>query len=118
MAKREPPKAVIVTVPVDSWNVLLDTLKEDSESGSFDQELRDQITGALDAVEALDQKWIRRKSYWVLKIPKKHWDVMEETLIMDANSKWFDADLKKRIRKALDRVEVEELSPRDWSPRW
>lgn len=118
MAKASPEKFVIVTVPQEAWDVLHETLQMDSESSSFDHKLRDQILKALDSIEALNYRKVGRKWRWVLKMPEDAWDVLWETLSMDARSKWFDEDLKKEIRRALDRVEVEYVSPRDWSPRW
>ena len=45
---------VVLRMPQDSWDTLSETLEMDSESGSFDRDLRKDIRKALDSVEVLE----------------------------------------------------------------
>lgn len=112
------PKGVFVTVPEETWDFLHETLQMDSESSSFDRDLRDQIKEALASIEAVDRRKVGKKWVWALKMPADSFDLLYETLSFDAQSKWVDKNLRKQIDRGLDRIEVHVLSPRDWSPRW
>ena len=45
---------VVLRMPKDSWDTLSETLEMDSESGSFDRDLRKDIRKALDSVEVME----------------------------------------------------------------
>lgn len=109
---------VLVKVPEPAWDVLAETLTLDSQSYGFSPSLRDLIAEALKSVRVVERNRVRRTWYLSLLIPEGAWDVMEETLGMDMNSKWSGSDVKRLIRKAWDRLEVKKLSPKDWSPLW
>lgn len=42
---------VVVTMSIDDWNLLRETLEMDAVSSSFDKDLRDDIQAALDRLE-------------------------------------------------------------------
>ena len=41
------------------------------------------------------------KEYQYIKVEKGAWNLLEETLYMDSESKYFDEDLKQEISEAL-----------------
>jgi len=47
----------------------------------------------------------KKQKMVTLRVPGKAWDLLAETLAMDARSKAFDPDLRRRVGKALDEVQ-------------
>jgi hypothetical protein len=47
-----------------------------------------------------------KTDYVYLKVPRDAWDLLEETLCMDAESSAFDEVLRQEISDALSQVEV------------
>ncbi len=46
-----------------------------------------------------------KKKMVTLRLPQKSWELLAETLTLDAKSKAFDKALRRRIREALDQVQ-------------
>lgn len=106
MAKR----TVTIKVPEAAWKVLHGTLELDAKSGSFDRELRREISKALDSVRAIELKEVGkrwpREERWTLRMPAWAWDTIVETLGMDMGSNWIDRELREEIEEAFEQVEV------------
>lgn len=48
----------------------------------------------------------KETEYTYLKIPSSEWNLMEETLYMDSESKYFDYDLREELTEALETVQT------------
>lgn len=46
------------------------------------------------------------KEYQYIKVEKGAWNLLEETLYMDSESKYFDEDLKQEISEALEEIQT------------
>ena len=46
------------------------------------------------------------KEYEYIKVEKGAWNLLEETLYMDSESKYFDEDLKQEISEALEEIQT------------
>ena len=44
--------------------------------------------------------------YTYLKVPSSEWNLLEETLYMDSESKYFDYDLREELTEALETVQT------------
>jgi len=44
--------------------------------------------------------------YTYLKVPSSEWNLLEETLYMDSESKYFDYDLREELSEALETVQT------------
>lgn len=66
-------------------------------------------TCRFEVIDMTDEEPIE---HTIICIPTEHWDLLEETLAMDAQSSAFDSDLKKDINNALDELEQATLPSR------
>lgn len=48
----------------------------------------------------------KETKYTYLKVPSSEWNLLEETLYMDTESKYFDYDLREELSEALETVQT------------
>lgn len=93
---------MIVARPKD-WDLIEESLRLDAESSAFDPVLRWQIGEALDTLEVGTTHQGRKV---VARARPKDWKLLEETLLVDAQSKRLPSHEREDLQAALKRITV------------
>lgn len=94
---------VMVVTNLKDWDLIEETLALDAESAAFDPTLRWQIGEALDALEDGTTHQGRKV---VARARAKDWELLRETLRVDALSKRIPRHEREDLQAALNRLVI------------
>lgn len=100
--KKQSDAVMIVARPKD-WDLLEESLQLDADSSAFDSTLRWRIREALDALEVGTTHQGRKV---VVRAKAKDWELLDETLRVDAQSTRIPKHEREDLQTALKRLVV------------
>ena len=104
-ALRKPLRssAVMIVARPKDWDLLEESLRLDADSSAFDAALRWRIREALDALEVGTTHQGRKV---VVRAKSKDWELLDETLRVDAQSSRLPKHDREDLQAAIKRLVV------------